>query len=144
MPAPERYKLIHSVFEDISKLKKRDEKIEKIRSLKGTPAVMTILKIVFDPAIKFSLPEGNPPYKPAEDMIDNTGGLYRDFRKFKYFFDDPRNTVHPLKRETMFIELLESLHPLDAALVLSIKDKKLPYKGITEKLVREAVPGLIS
>jgi len=36
--------------------------------------------------------------------------------------------------------MLESIHPEDAKLMLSVKDKKLPYKGITTKLVQEAFP----
>ena len=42
----------------------------------------------------------------------------------------------------MFIQTLESIDPEDAELLCSIKDKKIPYKGITSKLVTEAYPGL--
>ena len=48
--------------------------------------------------------------------------------------------MKPLRRETMFIELLESVNKDDAKLLISIKDGKLPYNGITKKLVQEALP----
>jgi hypothetical protein len=43
----------------------------------------------------------------------------------------------------MFIEFLEALAPADAELIVSIKEKKLPYKGLTEDIVRAAFPGLL-
>jgi hypothetical protein len=42
-----------------------------------------------------------------------------------------------LKRETMFIEFLESMDPDDAKLIVSLKDKKSPYKGITKNLIKK-------
>jgi len=58
-------------------------------------------------------------------------------------FIEPVNTnVHQIKRESLFIDLLESIHPEEAKLVCSVKDKKIPYKGITKKLVKEALPNL--
>jgi hypothetical protein len=68
-------------------------------------------------------------------------------RKFKYFFKG--NQLHAIKREKIFIEVLESLSPDEAKLVLMMKDKKLTYKGkqadryaITKKIVMEALPEL--
>ena len=50
-----------------------------------------------------------------------------------------------VKRESMFIEVLESLHKNEAELVLAMKDKKLTgrYKGVTLKLVQDTFPDLI-
>ena len=45
-----------------------------------------------------------------------------------------------LRRETMFIEMLESVDFNDAKLLLSLKEKKMPFKSITKKLVMEAFP----
>jgi hypothetical protein len=59
-----------------------------------------------------------------------------------YFVENSGHNLKPLKRETMFVEFLESLAPKDAELILAIKDKKLPFKGITEDIVREAFPEL--
>ena len=93
----------------------------------------------FDDRIVFELPEGAPPYKEPEDMLDNTGGLYQEFRKFYVFTKNQKSAnMKQMKRETIFIQMLESLHPDEAKLLLSMKDKKMPYKGITKKLVVDA------
>lgn len=51
--------------------------------------------------------------------------------------------MHPTRREQLFIQFIEGLEPEDAKLMCSVKDKKIPYKGITAKLVNTAFPGLI-
>ena len=43
----------------------------------------------------------------------------------------------------LFIEMLESVAPADAKLLCAIKEKKLPWKGITPEIVNEAFPGLL-
>jgi hypothetical protein len=48
-----------------------------------------------------------------------------------------------LRRESMFIEMLQGLHPLDAEIMCLTKDKKLQTKyNITKKLVSEAYPDI--
>ena len=49
----------------------------------------------------------------------------------------------PLKRENLFIGILEAVHPDDAKLLLAMKEKKLPYSGLTPKIINEAFPELI-
>ena len=51
--------------------------------------------------------------------------------------------MNPLKRESLFLNLLETLHIEEAELLIAAKDKKLKSKGITKKLVRDAFPNLI-
>ena len=53
------------------------------------------------------------------------------------------NDMNPLKRESLFLNLLETLHIEEAELLIAAKDKKLKSKGITKKLVRDAFPNLI-
>ena len=64
--------------------------------------------------------------------------LPREMRKFQYFFKE--SNLNTIKREKLFIELLETVSPEEAKLVLMVKNKKLTYKGITRKLVEEALP----
>jgi hypothetical protein len=89
------------------------------------------------------LPVGVPPYKPSE-YLDQQGNLYRNIRKINLFVEGGDHPdMHPIKRETLFIQFLEGLDPEDAKLICSIKDKRIPYKGITLKLVNTAFPGLL-
>jgi hypothetical protein len=46
------------------------------------------------------------------------------------------------RREQLFIELLESVDPGDAKVLIGMKDGKLPYRGMTRKLVADAFPNL--
>jgi hypothetical protein len=102
-----------------------------------------ILQYALDPRIEWLLPQGTPPYKPT-DHLDQHGNLQRDIRKLHNFIKGGGHPdMHPLKREVLFIQFIEAMDPADAALMCSIKDKRIPYKGFTIKFVNSAFPGLI-
>jgi hypothetical protein len=107
------------------------------------PTLKTILLYTYHKNVKFELPEGVPPYRQMETP-ENMGHnrLPKEIRKFQYFL--PNNGLNVVRRERIFIDLLESLDPEEAKLVLMIKDKKITYKGITRKLVEEALPDLFA
>lgn len=66
-------------------------------------------------------------------------------RDFGYFVKGAvADSMPAWKRERKFIEMLESIHPSDAELVLSMVEKKSPVKFLTKKLVQEAFPKLIT
>ena len=48
-----------------------------------------------------------------------------------------------LRREAMFVQLLERLDSKDAKLILAMKDKKITYKGLSYKLVKDTWPDLL-
>jgi len=51
--------------------------------------------------------------------------------------------MHELKRETMFIGMLESVHPRDAEFLVMMLAKKTVCKGLTESVIKEAAPQLL-
>ena len=120
---------------------KRANALKQIANL--TPDLKTLLKYTYHKDVKFDLPEGDPPYKQM-DTPENMGHnrLPREMRKFQYFFKE--SNLNTIKREKLFIELLETISPEEAKLVLMVKNKKLTYKGITRKLVEEALPELFA
>lgn len=132
---------VAEILEKVSKLKSEEEKIALLRA-NNTVALQTILKGAFDPGIIWELPEGVPPYKP-NDLVDQQHRFYAECRKMYLFIKGGHNNLTPLKRERLYIELLESIDPADANLLIAIKDKKMPYTGITLKLINKAIPGLI-
>ena len=52
------------------------------------------------------------------------------------------DNIKPIKREMLFIEFIESLDPDDAKLILSIKNKKMPWKNISRHVAKKAFPEL--
>lgn len=127
-------------LEKVSKLKKKEEKIEALKH-NDSFVIRTILQGAFDSRIVWDLPEGTPPYRPS-DLQDQENVLIRECRRLIHFVKGGNN-LNPLRREALFVELLESVAPADAVLLCAIKDKKLPYKGITEDIVRESFPDLL-
>ena len=132
---------IAEILKKVSESKTKEEKLEIFRK-NDSSAIRTILKFALDPNIKWALPEGNPPYKPCP-YLDQHSMLYQEARRLYLFVEGGNDNLKPIKRESLFITLLESVDPEDAKVLLAAKDKKLPYKGITVNLINEAYPGLI-
>ena len=125
----------------VSKLKRTQEKIDAIRANDSLP-LRIILQGAFDPSVEWLLPEGEPPYKP-NDLVDQQHVLIKDIEKLRYFVKGFYDNLPQTKRESMFVELLERVDKEDAKLLIAIKDKKLPFNGITLQHVTEGLPGLI-
>jgi hypothetical protein len=125
----------------VSKLKKTQEKVDAIKFNDSLP-LRIILQGAFDPSVEWELPEGEPPYKP-NDLVDQEHVLIKDIEKLRYFIKGFYPTLNQAKRESMFVELLERVAPDDAKLLIAIKDKKMPFPGITIQHVKEGLPGLI-
>jgi hypothetical protein len=131
---------ISEFLEKVSKLKKTQEKVEAIKA-NDSFVLRVIMQAAFDPKVEFLLPPGTPPYKP-NDLVDLEHVLVREARMIQYFVKGFHDTLPAAKREQMFISLLENVDPKDALLLCAIKEKKLPYKGITIQHVLEGLPGL--
>ena len=137
-------KLISEVLTEAGQLSKREERIKFLRMNKS-PGLTDILRINYDETIVSALPLGAPSYRQddAPKGYEYTI-LNKAYTQFKYFFKGPiANKMKPLKREGLFLNLLESLNPEEAELLIAAKDKKMKYKGITKKLVSDAFPNLI-
>lgn len=133
---------ISEFLENVSKMKKKEDRVNTLKN-NDHFAIKTILQGAFDPRIKWLLPEGDPPYKPTE-LVDQENVLIHDARKLIHFIEGGNPGLKQLKRESLFVEMLETVAPADAKLLCSIKDKKLPWKTITPEIVNEAFPGLIA
>jgi hypothetical protein len=124
----------------INELKKKEEIVEALR-VNGHHTIKSILKGIYDPNIKFLLPEGTPPFK--KNQFDEPKVLLQEAHKFYLFVEGPNPNLKTIKREQLFIQMLEIVNADDAELLISMKDKKCPYKNITKNVVKEAFPGLI-
>ena len=135
------------VFEILNKIANAKEDKERVAILKQYSEVMylrDVLQGTFDPAIQWNLPEGTPPYTPNEES-STPSSLARHHRKFKYFVKGLSDSerLNKIKRERMFIEILEAVHHQDASILVSMINKKSPVKGLTKTLVKEVFPELI-
>lgn len=101
-------------------------------------AVRTLLEYAFDASKKFILPEGDPPFTPDAAPIGmSPSNFYQQIRKLYIF---TRADLSANRREQLFIQMLESLHPTEAKVCLLVKDQTLTsaYPNITASLVASA------
>jgi len=134
------------VFEVIDAAKAAKTRKEKIEILKKNEswALKDVLRGTLDPVVKWDLPTDEAPPYEASDDYNHPSNLLRENTKFKYFVRGPiSQQLMKAKRESIFIGLLEAVHPADARLLVDMINKK-PFKdGITPALVNEAFPELI-
>ena len=134
--------LISEILRKVSNAKTKKEKVDLLRKHNST-ALRQLMVINFDESVISELPEGEVPYTPndAPTGTDHTR-LEQEYRGLYRFFKggDPR--IKSLKRETMFVQLLEGLSAEEAELLVLIKDGRLneKYKRITKAVVSEAFP----
>lgn len=135
-------KHVFEVFEEMQASKGRAGKIDILRD-NDSWALRDVLRATYDDSIQFLLPPGEPPYTAnAEGSIPST--LLKQHINFKYFVKGgPGENMIGAKRERIFINILESVHPKDSELLIKMINKKSLGSGITKKLVQEAFPGLI-
>lgn len=110
---------------------------KKNDTLQGSP-LHVIFWCAFTAAGKFRLPEGTPPFKEAAEPIGMTPARFiAETKKFRNFC---REDISSVRRETMFIQLLEGLHPEECKILIAIKDQKLTdlYPNITRQVVADA------
>ena len=107
----------------------------------NTDALRQVIKSSFDPTIKWALPYGDVPFIP-NDSPEGTehNVLSYETRKLYHFIEGGNNNLTQSKRETMFIQMLEGLHPDEAEILVAAKDKVLHqrYKGLSANVVKEA------
>ena len=151
--------------------KTKARKIEALRKY-GDNALKTIFIWNFDETVVSTLPPGDVPYaavdeqdsfsgtlsekiRDAVDKMDEIGSkslgsqdqgkssIRAEFKRFYNFVKGGNDALSSLRKETMFINILQGLHPLEAEIVVLTKDKKLQTKyKITKEIVSEAFPDI--
>jgi len=149
--------LISEVLQRVSNAKTKAKKVEILQEYK-TPALTKVLLCNFSKSISFVFPSGETPYRPLDRPkgIDHQI-LITEHRMLEKFIKKTVNgvtwygcsnrtapSIQQLKKENLWIQILESLHPEEAQILDLIKDKKLTdrYK-ITKQNVIEAFPELL-
>lgn len=130
---------IHEILELASKQRSRAKKIEILQEYRND-ALTSLFIWNFDDTVVSLLPEGDVPYKENDVPVgtDHTS-LRREWKHLYNFVKGGNNALSGLRRETMFIQMLEGLHPEEAKVLCLIKDKNLQTKyKINYDVVREA------
>ena len=127
-------------LEMVGKAKTREEK-KQILLDRENFATKAILQLNYHPNVKWKIPKGAPPYTPSENQAD--ASLHFEVKKLDYYVDPSPHDIPMLRRESMFVQLLERLDPKDAKLIIAMKDKKITYKGLSYKLVKDTWPDLL-
>ena len=165
--------LIFEIFDLASKQRSKAKKVEVLQKY-NHDALRMLLIWNFDESIQSALPDGVVPYSGYAEQTTQSGNLStkiteevrrmyevgsfsmgasdtdgkttlrRECKHFYHFIKGGNNGLTSIRRETMFINLLEGLHPLEAEIVCLVKDKKLSDKyNITKEVVSEAFPQIV-
>jgi hypothetical protein len=79
----------------------------------------------------------------ASDLTEGHTTIRKEFKRFYNFIKGGNDSLPALRKETMFIQMLEGLHPLEAEILCLTKDKKLQTKyKITKEIVSQAYPDI--
>ena len=167
-----RNPFVFEVLDLVSKQRSKAKKIEVLKMYEHV-SLKAVLIWNFDESLISMLPEGEVPYSGFEDQASSNGTLStkiseevrrmhetdsfsvgssdknghttirREFKNFYHFLKGGNDAMSGVRRETMFINILEGLHPLEAEIVCLCKDKKLSDKyKITKEIVGEASPDI--
>ena len=134
---------IHEVLELACKQRSKAKNVEILQEYRDV-SITAVLIWNFDDTVESAIPAGQVPYKENEVPVgtDHTS-LRREWRQLFHFVKGGNSTLSSLRRETMFIQMLEGLHPKEAEIICLVKDKKLTdvYK-LTYDVVKEAYPDI--
>ncbi len=133
-------------FEIFERVQSADKAADRILILKENESyeLKTILQAAFRSDIKFDLPPGAPPYTPSSNPAGVNFSPLRKQVDVLVRLLVGNNTYNKIKKEMVFIKLLENVHSSDAEILVAMKDKKLTkkYSVLTSSLIKKAFPNL--
>lgn len=162
---------VFEVFNLAMKQRSNSKKVEVLQKY-SHPSIQTLFVWNFDESIVSSLPVGEVPYASVGEQNSFSGtitekindavykmgelgsnslgsqdqghsSIRKEYQKFYNFVKGGNDSLSSLRRETMFINLLQGLHPLEAEILCLVKDKKLETKyKITKEIVSQAYPNI--
>ena len=133
---------MNEVLQKVSNAKTKKEKIKLLQEL-NTQALRMLLIINFDDSVVSLLPPGDVPYTPNEAPAGTEHTvLEKEARILHHFFKGGSN-IKQVKREQMFVQMLEGLSSGEAEALVLAKDKKIGKRWkITKACVTEAFPAI--
>ena len=138
-----KYKTFGELFEQLATLTKQHDKVDLLLAHNTAP-LQYFLHLAMQTEIKWKLPEGAPPYTPDKAVVGySPSHLFREMRSMYLFLDLPTVTLTARRREQLFQQMLERLHPTEADLLLALKDRLFMTKYKCPKaVITKAFPHL--
>lgn len=131
---------VHEIFNALNSIDNRADRLASLRTIPNS--IQQILYYWLNPKVTFNLPEGKPPFTSHND-INTHNAFWSEIRRLKIFVNGGGYDQLPSnKRETLFVSMLEYIHPKDAELLLNMKEKVWPYETFTAEDVREVYPAI--
>ena len=135
---------LNEILDYVESQKTKAKKVQALQEYRDD-SLTAILIWNFDDRVQSAIPEGQVPYKENEVPVgtDHTS-LRREWKNLYHFIKGGNDELSSLRRETMFIQMLEGLHPEEAKIICLVKDKNLTEKyKLTRELVAEAFPDIV-
>ena len=132
------------ILELVHKQRTKAKKVDVLKHYRDD-ALTAVLIWNFDPSVTSALPDGDVPYTPNDvpEGTDHTS-LRREWKNLYHFIKGGNDELSGLRRESMFVLMLEGLHPKEADLICLVKDKRLTTKyKVTYDQVKEAYPDIV-
>ena len=133
--------LVTEILQKVSSAKTKKEKVDLLQEYNNN-GLRSILIINFDESLKFLLPEGEVPFNPndAPAGTEHTR-LDSEYRGLYRFFKGGDSSLKSMRREQLFVQLLEGLHKDEAEMLVLACNKELQAKyRVTKAVVSEAFP----
>ena len=133
--------LLTEILQKVSSAKTKKEKVDLLQEY-NQDALRMILIINFDESLEFLLPEGEVPFTPndAPAGTEHTR-LTQEYKGLYRFFKGGDSSIKGMRREQLFVQLLEGLHADEANLLVSACNNDIQSKyRITKAVVAEAFP----
>lgn len=132
------------VLSELPKKKTKADKVAWLRENENAP-FRNVLRLIYDESIEFLLPDTAPPWSENKFEDEAKTMLYREARRLKIFikgggYDDMKS----IKREQLFIKLLEDIDNDDAKLLAHNMLSHTKVKGLTLPTLLEAFPDLLT
>ena len=135
--------LLTEILQKVSSAKTKKEKIDLLQQY-NSQGLRSLLIINFDDSLEFLLPEGEVPFTPNDAPAgpEHTR-LTQEYRGLYRFFKGGDSSIKGMRREQLFVQLLEGLHADEANMLVSACNKDLQSKyRITKAVVAEAFPAI--
>ena len=135
---------IGEIIGEFEKAKSRQAKKAVLVKHKNVEVLRHLLRGTFDPKIQWLINE-QPDYTPQDAPEgESANTLYHEIPNCSIFVKDHPATakLKPQRMKELLVQIMESLHPTEAALYMQMLKKKSKVKGLTSKLVLEVFPNL--